>query len=91
MTLYSSVFASPSRLRLAHEGRANNSTAQYYWQLAAGKYSTVATLEAARGLGMVFTHDTMNGAARCNTLSVIQFYMQKAALEAAAEWSQMEL
>jgi hypothetical protein len=54
MTLYSSMFASPSRVRLAHQQEdVNNSTSAY--QYAAGKYSTVASLVAAHELGMDYT------------------------------------
>jgi hypothetical protein len=46
MTLYSAVFASPSRVRLAYKNGVAFSRAAY--QYAAGRYATVATLAAAR-------------------------------------------
>jgi hypothetical protein len=70
MTLYSSVFASPARVRLAHQANLDNTTV--FYQYAAGKYSTWATLVAACTLGMVFTDLTMFGAAECNQLAVVQ-------------------
>jgi hypothetical protein len=71
MTLYSTVFASPSRVQFTHESGVNCSTTSY--QLAAGMHATVATLVAARELGMHFTVYTMRGAADGNELSVLQF------------------
>jgi hypothetical protein len=71
MTLYSSVFASPSRVRLAHELGIDCSEDSY--KLAAGMHGTVQTLAAAYELGMSFSAVTMLGAAECNQLSVVQF------------------
>jgi hypothetical protein len=70
MTLYSSVFAFPSRVRLAHGLGIDCSEDSY--QLAAGMHGTVKTLAAAHELGMSFSAVTMLGAAECNQLSVGQ-------------------
>jgi hypothetical protein len=70
MTLYSSVFASPERVKFAHQHNLDNTTDSY--QYAAGRYGTWATLVAARKLGMAFTDYTMFGAAECNQLPVLQ-------------------
>jgi hypothetical protein len=71
MTLYSAVFASSSRVRLAHENGVNCSTTAY--EHAAGKHGTVASLMAARELGMEFSAATMMGAAEGNQLPVLQY------------------
>eukprot|EP00953_Heterococcus_sp_UTEX-ZZ885_P009499 5592-Heterococcus_DN1.PRE.1 len=71
MTLYSSVFASPSRVRLAHELSIDCSEDSY--KLAAGMHGSVKTLAAAYELGMSLSAATTLGAAECNQLSVIQF------------------
>jgi hypothetical protein len=56
MTLYSSVLASPSRLKLAHESDLDSSQESYHY--AAGRYATVATLAAAHELGMKYSVET---------------------------------
>jgi hypothetical protein len=71
MTLFSAVFASPSRVRLA-QAHQLDCTAKSY-QRAAGMYADVATLEAAHELGMQYTEEVMLEAARCNALAVVQF------------------
>jgi hypothetical protein len=71
MTLYSSVFASPSRVRLVHENGV--ASAPGIFQYAAGRHATVATLVAAREVGMHLTILVMKGAAECNQLSALQF------------------
>jgi hypothetical protein len=71
MTLYSSFFASPSRLRLAHQSGVSNATERY--QHAAGRHATIEVLLVARGLGMPFSVSLMQGATRCNQLPVLQF------------------
>jgi hypothetical protein len=71
MTLYSSVFGSASRVRLAHADGINCST-QYY-QHAAGMHAGIGALAAAHELGMRFPTTVAEGAARCNTLSVLQY------------------
>ena len=70
-TLYSSVFASPSRVRLAHGSGVDCSKETY--QLAAGTYGTITALVAAHELGMDYTALTLQGAATCNKLCVLQF------------------
>jgi hypothetical protein len=77
MTLYSSVFASPSRLRLAHDGGLSSTQMRY--RFAASKYADVATLEVAHELGMDYTPGwlvaaiDLEGAVYCNELAVVQF------------------
>jgi hypothetical protein len=71
MTLYSSVFASPARVKYAHASGVSCSTADY--QFAAGRHATVAALITAREVGMYYTVVVMVGVADCNTLPVMQF------------------
>jgi hypothetical protein len=71
MTLYSSVFSSPSRVKLAHANRLNCRLAAY--KRAAGKYADIATLAAAHSLGMEYTAATMAEAAHCNKFAVVQY------------------
>jgi hypothetical protein len=71
MTLYSAVFGSPSRVRHAEAHGLRCRTPAY--ERAAGMYADVATLVAARKLGMHYTHAVTRGAARCNELAVLQF------------------
>eukprot|EP00953_Heterococcus_sp_UTEX-ZZ885_P028802 15353-Heterococcus_DN1.PRE.2 len=73
MTLYSSVFASTSRVKLAHENGVGIAPRWTSLHPAAGKYATVATLELARELGMTYSLYTMIGAAESNQLPVVQF------------------
>jgi hypothetical protein len=70
-TTFSAVFGSRSRVRLAHAHGPDCATKGY--QRAAGMYADVATLKAARELGMRYTPETMKGAVRCNQLAVVQF------------------
>jgi hypothetical protein len=71
MTLYSSMFSSPSRVRLAAESGVDNSKESY--QFAAGRSASIETLVVARELGMEFTVETMQGAARYdNKLHIMQ-------------------
>jgi hypothetical protein len=71
MTLYSSVFASPSRVKLAHESGLRCTSLAYGH--AAGSYADIATLATAHELGMPYTADTMIGAGKCNKLAEIQY------------------
>jgi hypothetical protein len=71
MTLYSSVFASPSRVNGANESGLGCTSDAY--QLAAGKYADIATLEAACELGMEYTALTVAGAAERNKLAEVQY------------------
>jgi hypothetical protein len=71
MTLYSSVFASPSRVHYAHESGMKCSRVSY--QYAAGRHATVTTIITARDVGMDYSAATMTGVADCNTLPVMQF------------------
>jgi hypothetical protein len=71
MTLYSAVFSSPARVKLAQQCGLDNSTAAY--QCSAGMHSSTDTLAAAQELGMNYTHFTMMGAAKGNQLPVLQF------------------
>jgi hypothetical protein len=71
MTLFSSVFASPSRVQLAHESGMDCSSTSY--QYAAGRNASVATLKVAHDLGMEYSAVTMLGAAERSGLPVLQF------------------
>jgi hypothetical protein len=70
MTLYSSMFGSASRVRLAHADGLDCNTQQYHH--AAGMHAGVDALAAAHELGMRYSTTVAEGAARCNTLSVLQ-------------------
>eukprot|EP00953_Heterococcus_sp_UTEX-ZZ885_P007680 4633-Heterococcus_DN1.PRE.4 len=70
MTLYSSVFASPSRVKLAQQSRLDCSL--WYYRHAAGKYADAATLAAAHELGMEYTEMTMAAASLHNNLAAVQ-------------------
>jgi hypothetical protein len=63
MTLYSTVFASPSRVMLAHNNGLDCTSAAC--QRAAGKHANNATLERAHELGMQITVIPMANAMRC--------------------------
>jgi hypothetical protein len=71
MTTFSSVFASPSRVRRA-QARGLHYTTEIH-QRTAGMCADVATLKAAHELGMLYTHAVMVGAARSNSLTVAHF------------------
>jgi hypothetical protein len=71
MTLYSSVFASSARVQLAHESGLDCSSKEY--QLAAGRYASVATLAVAHELVIEHTVTMMRGAAECNKLAEVQY------------------
>jgi hypothetical protein len=71
MTLYSSVFTSPSRVQHAHYNGLNCTSEAY--QLAAGRHADVATLATAHELGMEFTETLMACAAHCNKLAEVQY------------------
>jgi hypothetical protein len=71
MTLYSSVFASPSRVIHAYLSGLDGSSRAY--QLAAGKFADIKTLAKAHQLGMQYTGEVMIGAAQCNKLAEVQF------------------
>jgi hypothetical protein len=70
MTLYSAVFASPSRVELAQKSGLDSSL--WYYRHAAGKYADVATLAAAHELGMEYTDITMAAASLHNNLAAVQ-------------------
>jgi hypothetical protein len=70
MTLCSSVFASPSRVKLACESGLDCSSEAY--QHAAGKYANIATLVTAHDMGMQYTTETMLGAAQRDKLAEVQ-------------------
>jgi hypothetical protein len=76
MTLYSSVFASPSRVQLAREsGLDCTSVACQHaaGQHAAGQHASVATLAKAHELGMPYTEATIAVAALYNKLAEVQY------------------
>eukprot|EP00953_Heterococcus_sp_UTEX-ZZ885_P039249 20122-Heterococcus_DN1.PRE.1 len=86
-TLYSAAFASPSRVRLAYNCGLRSSYKGYY-QHAAGRYGTAASLLAARALGMRFTTETMWGAVKCNQLPVLEFLCSQGCF---CEWGVAEV
>jgi hypothetical protein len=71
MTLFSSVFAAPSRVQLAHEIGVDCRTRAY--KRAAGKHADITTLVAAHSLGMDYTAAVIAGAAQCNKLATVQY------------------
>jgi hypothetical protein len=73
MTWFSSVFASPSRVELAHESGCTPYKYQRVCLRAAGKHGDIATLAAAHKLGMKYTGTTMAAAGQCNKLAEVQY------------------
>jgi hypothetical protein len=71
MTLYSSVLATPTRVKLAHSSGLS-CISRAYWR-AAGRHADVATLATANELGMNYTKTTMTAAAQCNKPAEVQF------------------
>eukprot|EP00953_Heterococcus_sp_UTEX-ZZ885_P013797 7867-Heterococcus_DN1.PRE.2 len=69
-TLFSSAFASGSRLKLVHTGAAHPSEA---WQYAAGRYADIKTLCTARELGIRFDRAAMKGAAAAGAVATVQW------------------
>jgi hypothetical protein len=69
-TLHSSVFASPSRVQLAHNCGIRCRSAAYH--RAAGKHANIATLATAHEVGMEYTAATMAAAAHSNKLADVQ-------------------
>jgi hypothetical protein len=69
-TLFSSAFASGSRLKLVHAGAAHPSEA---WQYAAGRYADIKTLCTARELGIRFDRAAMKGAAAVGAVATVQW------------------
>jgi hypothetical protein len=95
MTLFSSVFASPSRVKHAYQNGLSYRTTAYH--RAAGKHADIATLAAAHELGMNYTAATMAGAASCNKLAEVQYLHSQGCpwpsglLESAAQCNNSEL
>jgi hypothetical protein len=71
VTLYRSVFTSPSRVKLAHESGLDCTSEAY--QRAAGKHADIAILARAHELGMQYTATTIYSAAECNKLAEVQY------------------
>jgi hypothetical protein len=71
MTLYSSVFASPSRVRHAYDCGLDCTSEPC--QFAAGRSADVTTLAAAHELGMAYTKRCTTGTAWHNRLTVLQY------------------
>jgi hypothetical protein len=63
MTLYSAVFSSASRVRLAHEDGLMFEDRFNFLHRVAGKAADVPTLQAAHELGLAFTAEVLIGAA----------------------------
>jgi hypothetical protein len=96
MTLFSSVFASSSRVQLAHMSGLDCCSKAY--QHAAGKFADIAALATAHELGMQYTSDIMAGAGLCDKLAEVQFlyshdcpWSNGQLLEVAAESGYFEL
>jgi hypothetical protein len=70
-TLCSSVFASPSRVKLAHESELDCTSEVY--QCAAGRYADTAVLATVHKLGVKYTSTMIVVAARCNKLVEVQY------------------
>jgi hypothetical protein len=70
MPLFSSVLASPARVKLAHKFQLD-CTSQAY-QYAAGRHADTATLKTAHKLGMQYSSTSMRGAADCYKLAEMQ-------------------
>jgi hypothetical protein len=71
MTMYSSVFTSPSRVQLAHETGLDCNIRAY--RRSAGRHADIATLAAAHDLGMEYKTITMADAAEGNKLAEVQY------------------
>jgi hypothetical protein len=72
ITLYSSVFTSPSRVKHAHKSELDCTLEAY--QRAAGKHADIAAFTTAHELGMQITGATMTAAAGCNNqVAVVQY------------------
>jgi hypothetical protein len=71
MTFYSSVFTSPSRIKLALIYGLDCNAMRY--QCAAGKYANIATLATAHELGMKHSPATILCAAQRNKLAEVQY------------------
>jgi hypothetical protein len=69
MTLFSTVLASPSRVKAAYPCLSSSTR----FRRAAGRHADMPTLMAARELGFEYSPLVMTGAAECNSLAVIQF------------------
>jgi hypothetical protein len=71
MTMYSAVFASPSRVTLAQEYKLDFEAGAY--EYAAGMHADVPTLKAAHELHMRYTYSVMEGALRRDKLTTLRF------------------
>jgi hypothetical protein len=71
MTLYSSVFASASRVRLAHDCSLDSNNLQYAY--AAGACADIATLVTAPQLGAPWSPYTLRGAAAVGSVLKLQW------------------
>jgi hypothetical protein len=71
MTLYSAVFASSSRVQLAHESGLDCTSEAYHF--AAGRHADIAALATAHKLGMDYTEEIVIGAAKGNKLAEVQY------------------
>jgi hypothetical protein len=71
LTLFSSVFASPSRVKFAEQNGLDCSSKAY--EHAAGRHADILTFAAAHELGMKYTSSAIGGAAQCNKLAEVQY------------------
>jgi hypothetical protein len=74
MTLGSAVFASVSRLRLAHEcGLELENPSYYTLPVAAGRWASIETLRAAHALGLAWSQMLLQGVALSGDVSKLQY------------------
>jgi hypothetical protein len=74
MTLYSSIFASPARVGLAHDGGFHYHEEQdYVVQYQAGVHADQETLVTAHELGLQYSPHVLNGALRSGDLSKVMW------------------
>jgi hypothetical protein len=71
MTLFSSVFTSPSRVMHAYQNGVDCTSEGY--QRAASEHADVVLLAKAHWLGMEYTATVMTVAAECNKLAEVQY------------------
>ena len=76
MTLFSSVCASSSRVRLAHT--SGLCLGNYMLEYQAGRHADKAALMTAHELGLRYTSDVLRGAARAGDLAkVVWLYTEQ--------------
>eukprot|EP00953_Heterococcus_sp_UTEX-ZZ885_P015554 8755-Heterococcus_DN1.PRE.1 len=73
-TAYKAALSSPSRVALAHSWGLNlvDHHDAFLLKFCAGQHADIATLEAARGLGVPFTGEICDGAAASKSVHAVQ-------------------